>query len=651
MKAMQTESQAAAPIPAALVKLLMETANLAADDALMAVLPGADVVRATQMVEILLSRRGGEGARQLITVFHTLGATQRGQILRSVERLEDALRSSMASRGERTRLNCIEVVQQSGAGRLAYIVCPGLSDESAAVREAAGGALIELSARQVARRPEAIGLPGAAPREESAPPEWREASRRWAEEMRALCQAVRQAAQRFRVHRRIEAVRAAMILAPDGAEELGELFKPGRGGVAFEALRALEQQPEARLAEFAHWALRQVPLRPGTARVISRCRAEAFMRAWFAAGPELEDAGLRWGLRSIHRLTWLEDDAGALRQLPVEVLPRAVGMIDRMGLPETVKYKLMRTIVFGEPNAAQAGALAAMLRLGEPELMRDLRTIASWGDEVLSAAAAEALRQRSSAKVRATEATAGVEAGPAERGPWAELDRYCEDFAVADEAALYERGEALKANRGALLAGVAARARSASVARRRQIIEIIRYLELESALEPVLAQLARDVDAIVRSGAVAALGGAAPSVVTRRILREALHDEDGRVRANAVEALTAQGWTEDLAPHEHLLRERDHRVRGTAVLGFLRAGNRLGGTELLRMLEDADRAHRISALWVVERMRLQSVSERIRRLAEADPDPVIRRRADHVVGALASTAGRMMSAQEEAVTW
>jgi hypothetical protein len=72
----------------------------------------------------------------------------------------------------------------------------------------------------------------------------------------------------------------------------------------------------------------------------------------------------------------------------------------------------------------------------------------------------------------------------------------------------------------------------------------------------------------------------------------------------------------------------------------------------MRMLEDADRGHRISALWVVERMRLRSVTERIRRLAEEDPDPVIRRRADHVVGALsAGSSAPVASDQEAALTW
>jgi hypothetical protein len=73
MKTQQVDGGFSAPIPRALVKLLIETPNLAADDALLAALSGAELARATQIVEILLSRSAGDGARQLIAVFHTLG--------------------------------------------------------------------------------------------------------------------------------------------------------------------------------------------------------------------------------------------------------------------------------------------------------------------------------------------------------------------------------------------------------------------------------------------------------------------------------------------------------------------------------------------------------------------------------------------------
>jgi len=76
------------------------------------------------------------------------------------------------------------------------------------------------------------------------------------------------------------------------------------------------------------------------------------------------------------------------------------------------------------------------------------------------------------------------------------------------------------------------------------------------------------------------------------------------------------------------------RVKGNAVQALLRLEMRAAGDALLAMLDDPARGHRISGLWVVERLRLRTVVQRVERLSREDTDPPVRRRAGRVLRGL-----------------
>ena len=66
---------------------------------------------------------------------------------------------------------------------------------------------------------------------------------------------------------------------------------------------------------------------------------------------------------------------------------------------------------------------------------------------------------------------------------------------------------------------------------------------------------------------------------------------------------------------------------GAAVQVLLRQELREAADTLLDMLDDASPQQRASALWVVERLQLQSVIDRVSQISENDPVTRVRHRA------------------------
>jgi HEAT repeat protein len=171
------------------------------------------------------------------------------------------------------------------------------------------------------------------------------------------------------------------------------------------------------------------------------------------------------------------------------------------------------------------------------------------------------------------------------------------------------------------------RARLGSSAQdRRRAISVMRTLGLTARFAEELALLARDADPTVRSAAVAVLG-TLQTPAARRTTRDALDDPDHRVQANAIESLTREQVAGQTPLLTRKLSHRDNRVRANAVRRLLQLKLPEAARALLEMLGDGNRAHRTSALWVVERMKLTTALDRIEAIARDDPDERVRARA------------------------
>jgi HEAT repeat protein len=170
------------------------------------------------------------------------------------------------------------------------------------------------------------------------------------------------------------------------------------------------------------------------------------------------------------------------------------------------------------------------------------------------------------------------------------------------------------------------------------------------AAEPVGSDPARER---VVASAIAALGEAGTPEAMRHAAR-GLSAPQPRIRANALDAVTRRGRTLwDRAVLAELKSDPHHRVRGAALRAIFAGGEDQQRSDLMRMLADDRPEHRLAAVWVASRTPASAgwdgLSAVIAGLAQGDPDPRVRRRADTVrLRFLARGRGPMLS-QEAAV--
>jgi hypothetical protein len=116
------------------------------------------------------------------------------------------------------------------------------------------------------------------------------------------------------------------------------------------------------------------------------------------------------------------------------------------------------------------------------------------------------------------------------------------------------------------------------------------------------------------------------------VVRVCLRHESGRVRANAVEALSRHDgggeWRE-------LKADPSHRARANALLAMARSGDGAESVELEAMLADPRPLHRLAGLWAAERAavgsgdgrRWEAWAGRVAELARDESEDAIRVRA------------------------
>jgi HEAT repeat protein len=138
-----------------------------------------------------------------------------------------------------------------------------------------------------------------------------------------------------------------------------------------------------------------------------------------------------------------------------------------------------------------------------------------------------------------------------------------------------------------------------------------------------------DPDPSVRAVGISLLAQI-PGAATIRLLRQALNDRDPRVQANAIEVLDAIGFAERVHWIADKMKSADSRVRANAIRSCLRAEMYQAAEALLAMIESESSAHRVSALWLVEKLRLRTLLPRVQEIMEKDPDPRVRGRAKRI---------------------
>ena len=183
-------------------------------------------------------------------------------------------------------------------------------------------------------------------------------------------------------------------------------------------------------------------------------------------------------------------------------------------------------------------------------------------------------------------------------------------------------------------------------ATRLRALNMIATLGQGATFESRLRQLAESKDERVASAAVKALGGA-QSPAAQQTLENALAHDDQRVRANAVEAMGPDDSSQRVGELMRMAEQETNRPRANAIVALLQAEASDALPSLTRMLGDERAAHRTSALWLVEHMGVLEMARRVADMAQRDPDPEVRRRAEDVAGDLLEAMTRDDSANPD----
>jgi hypothetical protein len=196
-------------------------------------------------------------------------------------------------------------------------------------------------------------------------------------------------------------------------------------------------------------------------------------------------------------------------------------------------------------------------------------------------------------------------------------------------------------DREALLAGLADAMLEPRPSSRRRlaVLDLVGRLDLAHCLRDELFVLCGGTDRRIAATALRMLRRV-NGAERIRVIRAALLSRDDRVRANAVEAMAGfdgDAWKDRAHVLELLTQDADSRTRANAVRILLMGRSPRAGSALKRMLLDPRPRHRISALWAAGSARAAHAAAVLRRVAEEDPIPFVRTRAEGVLAALCSS--------------
>ena len=606
-------------------RLLKPLRHPAVDAALAEALPTAERAGRRLIVLSLLERRNDRGMVSLIRAYHLLGKQLQQLVLENMTLLDTALRTAGRDDDPAVRLNVIDLIVQSSSYRLSYLLSAQLHTDDARVTRAAAAGLCRL-AESAGRTPA------------------RRAGDDVAQRIRWLGTALSEACACYHQHGRHDIVLAAAHLAPRRIERLDEYLCERRCG-AHQALREMlrfPDRPEITHAVLSFAALE--PLRPFVLELLHRQDVHDHLgtlmeTAHLTAAPAISQLVAR-----VTEPSHLIPSRTMLASLEAPRQRMAVRWVRTLHMPAAQRIAALEPMLECGDLTARLLAVRALMELRDPQADEQMAPLCSDPHPVVARIALRHLINRRWTGL--SKLLMRLVASPHEElrrmaelqlGPMG-FERLWEQWDQMDDAGRTGAGRALMKLDAAFHRQLATRMADADSDCRFKAVMIARHLGQESHFDKTLIKLLRDPSDRVASAAAKALGASGDAAVAPH-LRAALSHADDRVRANAIEALEADGGAEQvLAARQELMKVaagRGNRSRANAIKALMQLPAVEAMPMLGRMLIDTDPRHRISALWVVERMTSVNLARQVAILAKLDDDPVVRRRALRVLRQLA----------------
>lgn len=591
------------------------------DRALAEALDTAEMADLPVLVDQLLLHGGPVGGEGLVRHFHLLPQRLQDRVVREAGRLDRALRNIGQGGTEQERLNALRIISLSTDRRLLDQISRHLQAPEARVTREAAAILLRWTQKICGSRGEAMQGRG----------DWQQ----------ALGRAVVDGCRSYARHRRRDVLLAACCLGASRPDWLERFFNTEHGA-ATRALGAmmdsLDQPPVCRLLleMLGHPVLESMAL-----RAIARPKARRWVGLWLEKPSLLDCPAVRKALAGLERANHLIPARQELAEMSTIAQRALVRWIDR--LPLAREAKLLALGRLGGCPDRQARLLSVrMLESMRCEQADDL--ISCYCFDPSGAVARRALRWL--IRRNWTGLTRLLTHLVDSRFPCVQkmAERH---LAARSFTLLWSQWTTLDAatRRGAARAWLkldrddrqrlTGKLRDERAENRLRAVSMIRALGLADRFAAELIDRLEDVDGKVASSAAAALGSAGATEQMISALGKVLDHPDDRVRSNAIESLRRLGRLECSEPRLlRLAREGGNRSRATALWAMLQQPTEQSMAAMAAMLNDPRPAHRLSALWVVNRTRPLALIRRVTDLARRDPEIAVRRAARRITQGL-----------------
>ncbi len=607
-------------LPAVLL-LLEDELNPAADAALLAALPRVAQSVREGILELLIRRGRAAAGAELVRLFANAPTDLKSLIAANVEPLHSPLRSMIASTEVSDRIAGIELIEFSNDTKSAYLLAEALRHRCGRTRESAANALRRQTDAAMERfvkahETDTTAAPGTLHLERAAQ----------GAGLDDLAVALGDALRSWESHVQPAILIAALHLSDRTESALRQKLSDPHSRIAHAVGGILETASDPGLAPALIRCLAIAELRAAAARGIARTRHRPMIDAVLSAAWLLADPAIEHGCRSIRKEQWEGEWIAAVGSLARSAVAPALRLVLAAPGTSSARADLFRKLLDHDNADVRRAALWRLIEDSSETATRLLTSVAARRDSDLAPIARRECQRRAS--------TTGVDVGSPTSTvrPDAALPK---DARLGQDAAI-DRVDALRSlaeRHSSLEPGPSGLGQIEGLAHLDPASpELSTEVVFRGCNDPDPSVRALAVSLLARNPAAAASGqGASRHPVPTRLLRQALNDADARVQANAIEALDALDQPDRGRWVAEKMASPDGRVRANAIRSCLRAEMYQAAEALLDMLDAESAAHRISALWVVEMLKLRTLRTRVRELMEHDSDQGVRARARRVL--------------------
>jgi len=579
--------------------------NRAADKALVLALRRAEPPYRVALLETILDRSKAASTTELIRQYHQLPDESRELMFSRAKGLYSGLRQAAGGENPQTRLNTLTFIKNSLYFRLADVVNIMLRDQQENICQKAGAVLVNLA--QVLANEKTVTV------DEFYHPVDPIKMDKKTSDRQMFLSSLKTAVHNYDIHRRSEAVLAAMYLVPADAEQFWEdhlePFKPV--GKAVRVI--LTNFAQENLAPFCVSALKHPSLRTTAAKVIANNQNSDFIGAVAREVRSSWAESLSHNLKFIKQLRWLSDGVFRPEKLNGQDQRALVGLVAKIGAQPQDKTAYLLTLAEQGDQKSALKAVAALVRMDNAVATEGLVKLVKSHHELVALAALKQVVKKEHTQLHRIMIS---QLNSTHQRVRALAQRYYRDIAFEsywDHFDSLSRHARIAAGKVVYKIDPEAHQRWLGYCRDRQgrkrlkAVRMSRLLGRVNQCADTLRQLAHDPDDKVRSCAVASLGelDTAEKDPTMRHLVDALHDKDQRVQANAIEALEVRGDRRIAKKLEEFTESDNNRARANAIKALLTW--RVAGAEqaIQKMVTDTRIRHRQSACWVVRTLEKQ----------------------------------------------